>query len=301
VPNATSHGASIMLSSAGPGARGYWPKVWAMKHALAHLARRFGYEVQPLWRMARIAHVSKLRRVLETWRINTIIDVGANRGQFRDFLRVEVGFSGQIHSVEPISNLAKEMQARQSRDRDWFIHQIALGAEAGERDLHVMASDTFSSFLEPGHDLTDRLKESNTVVREERVQVWLLDDLVKEIAPLDLDRTFLKMDTQGFDLEVVRGGSRTLGEIPVLQSEVSVRPIYAGMPDLTTSLRTFEALGFGISDIFIVSEDPMLRAIEFDCLMVRADHGVVGRRPSGAAQRSASWKIFGADPPDRGR
>jgi hypothetical protein len=107
-----------------------------------------------LWRMARIAHVSKLRRVLETWRINTIIDVGANdpaasiegrgfptkradgevadatkrfraisrfghdrvvearhinRGQFRDFLRVEVGFSGQIHSVEPISTLAKEM------------------------------------------------------------------------------------------------------------------------------------------------------------------------------------------------
>jgi len=250
-----------------------------VKRALANLARRFGYEVQPVWRMAGIAQVRKLRKVLDAWRIDTVIDVGANAGQFHDFLRNEVEFSGRIHSVEPLSALVREMQARQIQDHEWVIHHMALGAESGERDINVMTSSTFTSFLEPRQDLTDKLKAANSVTRQERVRVGRLDDFVKQVGSVDLRRTFLKMDTQGFDLEVVRGGIRSLAEIAVVQSEVSVRPVYEGMPDLTTSICTFQELGFQISDMFIVSEDSMLRAFEFDCLMVRADYGLVGRQP----------------------
>ena len=240
-----------------------------VKHVVSNLARYFGYEVLGAWRVERLTQAKKLRNVFDALQINTVIDVGANAGQFHDFLRIEVGFSGQIHSIEPIPALATQMRNRQSSDCGWFVHEIALGPEFGERDFNVMAASTFSSFLEPRHDVADQFQTANRVIRKERVQMKPLDELTKDIGS-DLRRTFLKMDTQGFDLEVVKGGDRTLREIPALQSEVSVRPIYAGMPDLKTSLAMFNALGFELSDMFLVSEDSMLRAIEFDCLMVRS-------------------------------
>ncbi len=81
------------------------------------------------------------------------------------------------------------------------------------------------------------------------------------------ERPYLKMDTQGFDLEVVRGATETLRVVPVLQTEVSVRPLYAGMPDYITSIRTLEERGFELSGLFPVVYDTSFRVVEFDCVM----------------------------------
>jgi hypothetical protein len=58
------------------------------------------------------------------------------------------------------------------------------------------------------------------------------------------------MDTQGFDLQVIRGAANTLASVPLLQTEVSVRAIYAGMPDYFTSIRTLREYGFDLSGLF---------------------------------------------------
>jgi hypothetical protein len=77
------------------------------------------------------------------------------------------------------------------------------------------------------------------------------------------------MDTQGWDLEVLAGAERTLDRVVALQSEVSVRPIYDGMPGLTESLQTFEERGFLLSGLFPVNVDRDFAAVEFDCVAVR--------------------------------
>jgi len=79
---------------------------------------------------------------------------------------------------------------------------------------------------------------------------------------------YLKLDTQGYDLEVIKGASAALGSVAALQTEVSVLPIYGRMPDWLTSLQTLKERSFDVTGIFPVSQDPDLRVVEFDCVAV---------------------------------
>jgi hypothetical protein len=105
------------------------------------------------------------------------------------------------------------------------------------------------------------------------VPVRRLDHLLDEaLAGLSGPRPFLKMDTQGFDVEVFRGlGDRTR-EFVGLQSEVALMQLYEGMPRLPEALAVYESAGFEISGMYPVNrENRSGRVLEFDCLMVRAD------------------------------
>jgi FkbM family methyltransferase len=91
------------------------------------------------------------------------LDVGANVGQFRDMLRLQIGFAGHIHSFEPIAALVEKLNERAHMDPPWSIHPFALGAERGKRAINVMASTGFSSFLKPVHRAVPELEELNTL------------------------------------------------------------------------------------------------------------------------------------------
>jgi len=82
-------------------------------------------------------------------------------------------------------------------------------------------------------------------------------------------RICLKMDTQGYDLEVFRGLGACTADVHALQSELSVVPIYNGMPHWTESILEFEKAGFGVAGMFPVNRDS-LKVIEYDCLFVKS-------------------------------
>ena len=96
-----------------------------------------------------------------------------------------------------------------------------------------------------------------------------LDDLFDDLVPARAN-VFLKIDTQGWDLEVLRGAASSLSKIAALQSEVSVQPIYEGMPTMQDALEYLERVGFAVSGLFPVTLDQQLRVVEFDCIAVRA-------------------------------
>jgi hypothetical protein len=92
------------------------------------------------------------------------------------------------------------------------------------------------------------------------------------VAGLSDPRVYLKLDTQGFDLQAFEGAGERVGEILAMQSEVACVPIYDGMPRLPEQLQVYEAAGFEVAGLFPVSRDvPTLRVIEFDVVMVRAE------------------------------
>ncbi len=80
---------------------------------------------------------------------------------------------------------------------------------------------------------------------------------------------YLKIDTQGFDLEVLKSGNAVARQVPVVQTEVSLRTLYSGSPSMQDSVAAFGELGFTIADLFLISTDSGHRAVEFDCIMVR--------------------------------
>ena len=95
-----------------------------------------------------------------------------------------------------------------------------------------------------------------------------LDEVLEElIASHDTPRIFLKMDTQGYDVEVFKGIGDKYKQVVALQSEISIVPIYKNMPHWTKSVSFFEEAGFGIAGLFPVNRDSH-RIIEYDCVMV---------------------------------
>ena len=238
-----------------------------MKKTIARLANELGYAVLPKWRMDNLPIATRLRKIFSFYRIDAVIDVGANEGQYRDFLRLEVGFDGRIDSFEPLPGLAEHLIQRAAReDAKWTIHACALGAEVGAMSINIMRGSVLNSFHKPVVTGKASLDAKNIVIGTMTVPVSTLDS---EFSGGDLGRTYLKLDTQGFDLEVLRGGTQAVSHIPALQTEVSFQPLYEQMPDYRTSITAFESHGFSVADFFLVSADNMHRAMEFDCVMVR--------------------------------
>lgn len=238
-----------------------------IKRVTTQLASVLGYTVIPRWRLEHFDMARKLRELFAYYKIETVIDVGANEGQYRDFLRHEIGFDGLIESFEPIPELSQRLQARASSDPLWKIWPKALGSARGTATINVMAGSDFSSFLNPRKVGTQRQNEKNTVVQVVEVEVSTLDDELS--SRQGLGQTYLKLDTQGFDLEVLKGARNVIAQIPLLQTEVSFRPYYENMPTYVESIAAFKGGGFAVSDLFLVTSDSKQRAVEFDCIMVR--------------------------------
>ncbi len=229
--------------------------------------RKFGMELAPYptadWVLAR----NILRNLFLRLDVACVLDVGANRGQYGSMLR-DIGYHGKIVSFEPVRENFEALQECAKTRGDWSCFNFALGREDTERDINVMDEDVFSSFLNPLDDPAKRFPR-NQVARTERVQIRRLDRL--ELPPRGI---YLKMDTQGFDLEVLEGATGMLDRVVALQTELSFRPIYGAMPGYRDTLRECERRGFCVADFMPVNrESDGLRAIEMDCIMVRAPHG----------------------------
>ena len=210
-----------------------------------------------------------LRAVLDKQRIDTVLDVGAHVGQYGRFLR-NLGFRGRIVSFEPVRENFERLERLSAGDARWVALRYALGRTDAEAMLNVARTSQFSSFL-PTSDFSEReFGAAAEVLRREPVVRRSLDSLVNSGEVLvDGSRTLLKMDTQGYDLEVLAGATASLQAVLAIQSEVSVIPIYVGMPGYLEAIDRMTGLGFNLSGLFTVDRDTELRVIEFDCVMVR--------------------------------
>jgi FkbM family methyltransferase len=210
-------------------------------------------------------HVAEL---LGRYRVNCVVDVGANRGQYGRRLR-RIGFKGRIVSFEPVAATFAELQEVAAADGNWTAYPFALGREDTTASMNVVPG-TLSSLLPPtdfGSARYARLREPAA----QDVQVRRLDGILDEIlAGVPDPRPYLKLDTQGYDLEAFAGLGDRARDFVAMQSEVAVMEIYAGMPRMAEALEVYERAGFEITGLFPVSREADTgRVLEFDCVMVR--------------------------------
>ena len=212
------------------------------------------------------------RSIIRDRNIDTVIDVGANRGQFGRFLRDDVGYCGPIISFEPLPHAFEVLQKEAQGDVNWKVFNVAIGRCRGTLPFNVMASDDFSSFKHPNRD--NLFRGSNEVVAQLEVKVDRLDQLIPA-ERFSFHRAFLKMDTQGYDLDVLFGADGLLDQIQAVQTELSFLPIYDAMPSFEHVLRELAARGFAISGMYPITLTK-LQAVECDCLLVREARATPG-------------------------
>lgn len=228
-----------------------------------------GYKIVPNWRHERYAQSEYLAKLFSHLEIDCVFDVGANDGQFGKFLRNEVGFKGTIVSFEPIPASIEKLKKNADSDSRWVIKPFALGKTAGIAQFNVMSGSQFSSFLEPSHESVQMFHENNRVIEKIEVEIQTLAGVTSNILEeLGVSAPYLKLDTQGFDLEIARGAKNELSKFRALQSEASVKPIYKDMPCYSDSMAAFSELGFDLSGIFPNNPGHFPIMIEFDLHMI---------------------------------
>lgn len=229
----------------------------------------FGVVIVPDWRAVRLDEERHLSRLLRYLDVDCVFDVGANIGQYGRMLRDYIGYRGRIISFEPNPAAFGQLQAVSSGDAHWSVEQIAFGNNPGMAEFHAYDRSELGSFRNFGNSLHAPRSMGGTTVKVEirKLEPYFVDAKKK----WNFKRPFLKLDTQGFDLEVAFGAGEALREFVGLQSEIAFQTIYDGAPDYLSALKFYQSLGFVISRLVPIHEIHFPDLVEMDVIMIRLD------------------------------
>ena len=197
------------------------------------------------------AEISYIRNFLKTGM--TAIDIGAHKGGYLYWIRQAVGAEGKVVAFEPQPILFGYLKTATTGFKNLTVENLAVSAEKGKLTLFVPQHGSKTS---PGATLNSA-KPNEIDCTEIKVQVVTLDEYC---AKHDLHPNLIKIDVEGFELEVFKGAKDILtNQKPVLIFECEQRHLHN-----TTMQTVFEYLGsFGYKGFFF--EHKQLRPVaEFD-------------------------------------
>ncbi|MCW7540546.1 FkbM family methyltransferase [Aquabacterium sp. A7-Y] len=214
---------------------------------------------------------SHLRRLLADLEVDCVYDVGAHHGEYVDVLR-KSGYRGLVLSFEPQPLAAQVLRRKAAGDAFWHIEELALSDRDGEMPLNIMRGTQFSSLSSPRHDEAPIFRSCNAVREVVTVQTETLATAYRRLqARHGFRRPFLKLDTQGFDVAIVRSAGEVLQQFVGLQSELAVKRLYESSVDFREALTFYQSCGFELSALVPNNAGHFPRLVEADCIMVRRD------------------------------
>jgi len=194
--------------------------------------------------------------------IDVVIDVGANVGQFGKELRA-AGYRGRIVSFEPIASAFQVLKKAAQEDGNWEANQCGLGAVSGAAKLNVSELSVFSSIL--GSTSAGSLHDKRMAVdHTEEISIRTLDEIAAGIE----GKILLKVDTQGYERQVIEGGRETLPRLAGILLELPIIHVYEGVWQFHEAIKFMDDAGFVPAQITPVGYHTVdiVSAVEFDCL-----------------------------------
>ena len=245
-----------------------------IQHFLKKVFGLFGIEIRLNRNVAKhIAHEKSLvwqrkwELLARQMEIKTVIDVGANTGQFATMIN-QVFPRARIYSFEPLPDCFSALVENTAYLEQVDCKQVALGREQGVQLFKQTGFSPCSSFLEPTELLTDQIPAAEQVTELE-VQIDTLDHQFSERS-LD-SKVLLKLDVQGFEKEVLLGAAETLKKVDVVVAEVAFAVQYEGQPlfdELNALLRDCGFKYQGNVDQHLCTQTSQI--IEADAIFVKA-------------------------------
>jgi FkbM family methyltransferase len=234
--------------------------------------RRAGYELHQ-YVPGPVLYDEDIRRVklLRSQGIGTVLDVGANAGQYAQRLRA-AGYPGRIVSFEPLSEAFAALERAAAEDARWDVRRLALSDTDGEAEIHVAGNSWSSSLLDMGERHLASAPES-AYVGSERIATARLDTIWDDVLGGD-ERPFLKLDVQGFEMHVLRGAGTRLDRVAGVQAELALVHLYEGDALWREVVDHLETQGFELAGLEPGFEDPDSgRMLQADGIFVRRASG----------------------------
>ena len=226
------------------------------------LARVFGYDIMRFKKSN--SFDATLERLLSNYTFDCVIDVGANVGLFSSYCLEHLP-SVSVISFEPASDLAAALKAKAATKTRWTVEQMALGDTAGEAVLHTSDKSVFNSLNAPKGGAAIDVKFTGQQV----VTLATLDDYASAHGLATYENLLIKVDTQGHDFKVLRGGKQTLGRARAVIVELPFQNIYEGDDNYRDILDYMADAGFSLYAIAPISNDKTGAMIEADGFFIR--------------------------------
>ena len=163
-------------------------------------------------------------KILKTFNFTKVLDIGANTGQFAESL-YDFGYKSKVVSFEPTQKVYDILFKRAKKYKNWEIaEKMAIGNNCGFIEINVSSDSLFSSIKNISQTYTDYNKSSKAITQE-KVKINSIDSLENIYFSKD-ENIFLKIDTQGYEKEVLEGAERSLGFVNGIKIEIPLVPIY---------------------------------------------------------------------------
>lgn len=187
-----------------------------------------------------------MQHLVRNFPIDVFIDVGANVGQFGRKLR-ELGFDKEILSFEPLASEFTDLDQLCCADPRWDCLNVGLGS-ANQTLLFCRTENSVSSSILRPTEISIAANKGTTVSSKEQIKVAVLDEVISSRG-LQNSSNALKIDAQGYELEVLRGASKTLLQTQLLIIELSFQEFYEGQPLIEDMVPVLRNKGFSPSVI----------------------------------------------------
>tara|TARA_B100000575_G_scaffold285259_1_gene280322 strand:+ start:267 stop:989 length:723 start_codon:yes stop_codon:yes gene_type:complete len=215
-----------------------------MKKIINSITSVFGYKFKKTrWLYEKNLNLIKS---LNNNNINSIIDVGANNGQFAEEI-FKNGFNGYVLSFEPLkiehSNLLdKKIKMKKY---NWEIaERCGLGASEKKLEINISGMRQSSSILNISEIHTSLYPKSANIDKE-KISIFPLDNFYNKITNMKKN-ILVKIDTQGYELEILKGAKKTLDYINAIYVEVSLVELYKNQPLFDEILDYVKKAGFSV-------------------------------------------------------
>ena len=156
--------------------------------------------------------------------VNCVIEVGANTLQFGQSL-YDFGYQDRVISFEPLENAYEILEKRSSKYQNWIVAgRCAIGNRDGLVRINVSDNSVFSSVLK----ITPHYVSHNPKARKvgiEEVPIYSLDSITSSFLS-GKETLLLKIDTEGYEKQVLEGASDLLQNTLGLKIEIPLYPIH---------------------------------------------------------------------------
>lgn len=197
----------------------------------------------------------------------TVVDIGANRGQFALAAR-QWAPKARVISFEPLNHPVALFRRVFAGDDQVILHQSAIGPESMRQEMHVSARDDSSSLL-PISSLQSALFPGTEEASTTEVHVAPLAEFVSAD---DLQMpAMLKLDVQGFEFDALRGCESLLERFDWVYCECSFVELYSGQKLAWEVIDWLSARGFCLMGMFNAVYDYQGQAVQADFLFCRKD------------------------------
>lgn len=223
----------------------------SIKNNLRRILRKVGFDI---CHFTPSQHpIARRKKIIEYNEIDTVIDIGANAGQFAQLLRGDIGYTNRILSFEPQSSAFELLKVNAEGDLRWQVFNYALGDTEEKREINIADNSYSSSFLDmlPFHSQSAPESKYNG---RELVDIKTLDSLFDGLCK-PTNNVYMKIDTQGFESKVLKGAEKSLAQIGTVQIEMSLVPLYEGEMLFNDMCILMAEKGYGLVGIENVFSD----------------------------------------------